>query len=64
MTFTNRMVAMIDNTENKVEAKALEPKNTYQAPELIVYGTVADLTKTSSNIGGVPDSSFPGNKTS
>lgn len=55
---------MTESTENKAEAEALARKQTYQTPELIAYGTIAELTKATSNIGSVVDGLLGPGKTS
>jgi hypothetical protein len=46
---------MIDTVKDQVGTSAPTPKKAYQTPELVPYGTVADLTKTVSTTGNVFD---------
>jgi hypothetical protein len=53
---------MIDTEKSPVETFVLKAKKPYQSPELVAYGTVAQLTENSANAGTVFDSGQGGKR--
>ena len=53
---------MIDSVKSPMETLVPQQKKAYQTPELVAYGTVADLTATTNNAGGNFDTAKSGNR--